>query len=109
MDKKEIQQIKRRKRTLEQRMGMLTPVMRGTVVELATTCGHPTCRCAQGGEKHKKLYFSVSAKGKTKLIYLGKERAELAKRYADNYKALAELIDEMTLINMDLLRQNALE
>jgi hypothetical protein len=109
MDTKKIQQLKRRKRTLEQRMGSLTPLMRGTVVELATTCGHATCRCAQGGEKHKKLYFSVSAKGKTKIIYLGKERAALAKRYADTYKALAELIDEMTLINMELLRRNVLE
>jgi len=109
MDKKKIQRLKRRKRTLEQRMGLLTPLMRGTVVELATTCGHATCRCAQGGAKHKKIYFSVSAKGKTKLIYLGKERAALAKRYADTYRALAELIDEMTLVNMELLRQNALE
>ena len=109
MDKKTIQQLKRRKRTLERRMGSLAPLMRGAVVELATTCGHATCRCAQGGPKHKKLYFSVSAKGKTKLIYLGKERAALAKRYADNYKALAQLIDEMTLINMELLRQNELE
>ena len=109
MDKKKIQQLKRRKRTLEHRMGSLTPLMRGTVVELATTCGHANCRCAQGGPKHKKRYFSLSAKGKTKLIYLGKERAALAKRYADNYKALAKLIEEMTLINMELLRQNQLE
>jgi hypothetical protein len=109
MDTKTIQQLKRRKRALEQRMGSLTPLMRGTVVELATTCGHATCRCAQGGEKHKKTYFSVSAKGKTKLIYVGKERAALARRYADTYKALAELIDEMTLVNMELLRRNALE
>jgi hypothetical protein len=109
MDKKKVQQLKRRTRALAQRMASLTPLMRGTVVELATTCGNPRCRCAQGAEKHKKLYFSVSANGKTKLIYLGKERAALARHYADNYRALAQLIDEMTLINMDLLRENALE
>ena len=108
MDKKTIHQLKRRKRALEQRMALLTPLMRGTVVELATTCGNRRCRCAQG-DKHKKLYFSVSAKGKTRLIYLGKERATLARQYADNYKALAALIDEMTRINMNLLRENALE
>jgi hypothetical protein len=51
----------------------------------------------------------VSAKGKTRLIYLGKQRATLARQYADHYKALAPLIDEMTLINMNLLRENALE
>jgi len=109
MDKKTTPQLKRRKRMLEQRMGSFTPLMRGSVVELATTCGHDTCRCAQGGAKHKKLYFSVSTHGKTKLLYLGKERAALAKRYADTYKALAELLDEMTLINMELLRRNELE
>ena len=108
MDKKTIHQLKRRKRTLEQRMASFIPLMRGTVVELATTCGNRRCRCAHG-DKHKKLYFSVSAHGKTKLIYLGKERANLARHYADNYKALAAVIDEMTLINMNLLRENALE
>ncbi len=51
----------------------------------------------------------MSTQGKTKLIYVGKERGALAKRYADTYKALAKLIDEMTLINMELLRQNELE
>ncbi len=108
MDKKMIEKLKRRKRALEQRMVLLTPLMRGTVVELLTTCGSPRCRCARG-EKHKKLYFSVSVNRKTRLIYLGEERAELARAYADNYKIMTELIDEMTLINMDLLRANALK
>lgn len=108
MDKKQIQQIKRRKEALEKRMGSLTPVMRGSVVELATTCGNPNCRCARG-DKHKKVYFSVSAKGKTKLIYLGKERAAIAEQYAANYKTIAEIIDEMTSLNMDLLKANVLK
>lgn len=108
MDKKEIQRLKHRKAALEKQMGTLTPLMRGSVVELATTCGNPNCRCAHG-DKHRKLYFSVSDKGKTKLIYLGKERATIAKQYADNYKALAEIIDEMTSVNMDLLKENVLK
>lgn len=108
MDKRELQRIKNRKRALEKRLGSLTPVMRGSVVELSTTCGQASCRCARG-DKHKKIYFSMSAKGKTRLIYLGKERASLAAQYAANYKALAELVDELTIINMDLLRANVLK
>jgi hypothetical protein len=53
-------------------------------------------------------HSSDSAKGKTKLIYLGKERAKRARQYEQNYKALAKLVDEMTLVNMELLRQDAL-
>lgn len=66
------------------------PVMRGSVSVMGT--------------RHKQPYFSVSIKGKTRLIYLGDERAETARQYAANYRRLAELIDEMTLLHMRLLR-----
>ena len=108
MEKRKLQRIKNRKRALEKRLGSLTPLMRGSVVELSTTCGQANCRCAQG-HKHKKVYFSMSANGKTKLIYLGKERAAIAKKYTANYKALADLVDELTIINMDLLRPDVLK
>ena len=55
------------------------------------------------------IYFSVSAKGKTRLIYLGKDRAAIAAQCAAHYKALAEIVDEMTIINMDLLKANVLK
>ena len=51
----------------------------------------------------------MSAKGKTRLIYLGKERAAIAAQYAANYKVLAELVDELTIINMDLLKADVLK
>lgn len=108
MDKKKIQKFKRRLKTLEQKIGTLCPLMRGSVVELATTCGNPNCRCARG-EKHNKCYFSLSSKGKTKLIYLGKSREPLARRYSENYKVLLEIVEEMTTINMELLRAGAVQ
>ena len=108
MDKAKLLRIKKRKRALEKRLGTLTPLMRGSVVELRTTCGQANCRCARG-DKHKKIYFSMSTKGKTKLIYLGKERAAIATQYTANYKALADLVDELTIINMDLLRADVVK
>jgi hypothetical protein len=103
MDKKKMQKLRRRLTRLETTMAGLGPVMRGSVVELATTCGNPNCRCARG-HKHKKLYYSMSRKGKTTLVYLGKSRALLARQYSDNYKRLLEIVEEMTTINMQLLR-----
>lgn len=103
MDNKKTNRLRRRRRALHKKMAVLGPLMRGSVVELRTTCGNPTCRCARG-EKHKKLYYSLSTKGKTNLVYLGRQREELAREYSRNYKDLLDIIEEMTIINVELLK-----
>lgn len=108
MDKKKIQQLKRRRKLLGKKMMGLGPIMRGSVVELGTTCGNANCRCARG-EKHRQYYFSLSRKGKTKIIYLGKSREAIAREYSENYKTLTDIIEEMTTINMELLKAGALK
>ena len=107
MDKRKTGQLKRRRKMLEKQMGALGSLMRGSVVELGGTCGNPNCRCARG-HKHKKYYYSMSKKGKTRIIYLGKSREPLARQFSDNYKTLLEIVEEMTMINMELLRADAL-
>ena len=42
---------------------------------------------------------------KTHLIYLGKKKEALAREYSENYKKLLELIEEMTILNMTILRK----
>ncbi len=108
MYKRNSQQLKNRMRTLKRRMAALGPLMRGSVVELRATCGNPNCRCARG-RKHKKYYYSVSRKGKTKIIYLGKSRELLARQYTESYRALLEIVEEMTMINMELLKAGAVQ
>ena len=43
------------------------------------------------------------------LIFLGKKREPIARRYSDNPKRLLEIVDEMTLIHMELLKANVLD
>lgn len=85
-------------KTLERKLSQLHkkicngfPIMRGSVTELGTKTKHP--------------HFSVKVNQKTKLIYLGVDRARIAKKCSTNYKNLMKLIDEMTLINMELLKK----
>ena len=66
------------------------PLMRGSVTFM--------------GKKNKQPYFSVGMQGRTKVMYLGNKRAKLAQKYSANYKRLLEIIDEMTIINMNLLK-----
>jgi small-conductance mechanosensitive channel len=93
MDKREIARMKRRVQSLQKQMTELGPVMRGSVVLIGT--------------RNKQLYFSLNKDKKTHLIYLGKKRENRARQYSANYKTLLEIIEEMTVINMKLLKEDA--
>jgi len=93
MDKTELARMKNRVRTLQRQLGNLGPLMRGSVVVIGT--------------RNKQPYFSLNKDKKTKLIYLGKKREARAKEYSANYKKLLEIIEEMTILNMELLKADA--
>ena len=93
MDKKEQAKMNRRVKTLQRQLGKLGPVMRGSVVIIGT--------------RNKQPYFSLNKNKKTRLIYLGKKRENKAREYSRNYKKLLEIVEEMTIINMTLLKENA--
>ena len=92
MEPKEIKELRNRLKILEKKLGSLGPIMRGSVVVL--------------GAKNKQPYFSLNKNKKTKIIYLGKQRESKAREYSDNYKKLNEIVEEMTEINMILLKEN---
>jgi len=89
-------QIKQRVKALQKELGKLGPVMRGSVVVIGT--------------KYKQSYFSVTRNRKTQLIYLGLDspRDERARQYSANYKKLQAIVEEMTQLNMMLLKKNEL-
>lgn len=95
MDKKEIYKLRRRIKSLQKKLGDLGPAMRGSVVLLGPK------------NKPKRILFSLNKDGKTKMMYLGKKREEKAKEYSQNYKKLLGIVEEMTAINMALLKENA--
>ena len=93
MDKREIANMKRRVTTLQRQMTKLGPLMRGSVVVIGT--------------RNQQSYFSLNKKGTTHLIYLGKQREPRAREYSVNYKKMLDLIEEMTILNMKLLKEKA--
>jgi len=93
MEKRELAKMKRRVKTLHRKIAQLGPVMRGSVVVIGT--------------RNKQSYFSLNKNKRTQLIYLGKKRQARAKEYSDNYKELRAIVEEMTMINMTLLKKNA--
>jgi hypothetical protein len=93
MGKQEIEKMRKRVKVLQRQLGLLGPVMRGSVVVIGT--------------RNKQSYFSLNKDKKTHLIYLGKKREERAKEYSANYKKLLAIVEDMTLLNMKLLKEDA--
>lgn len=91
MEKRELVKKKRRVKALQKELGELGPVMRGSVVVIGT--------------RNKQPYLSLNKNKKTQLIYLGKKREDRARQYSDNYKRLREIVEEMTQLNMTLLKE----
>ena len=92
MDGKERAKMRRRVKALQKELGRLGPVMRGSVVVIGT--------------RNKQPYFSLNKDKKTRIIYLGKKRVDKATEYSHNYKKLQEIVEEMTHLNMTLLKQS---
>ena len=92
MEKRELAKMKRRVKALQKELGELGPVMRGSVVVIGT--------------RNKQPYLSLNKNKKTQLIYLGKKREDRARQYSANYKRLREIVEEMTQLNMTLIKEN---
>ena len=82
--------LKRRVAELRKELSRLGPLMRGSLVVIGT--------------RNKQPYFSVNIKRKTHLVYLGRRREKKAQQYSQNYRRLQEIVEEMTFLNMRLLR-----
>ena len=93
MNRREVVKMQRKVQFLQKALGELGPVMRGSVVVIGT--------------KNKQPYFSLNKDKKTHLIYLGKNRVERAREYSQNYKRLLAIVEEMTVLNMELLKLDA--
>ena len=92
MEKRELAKMKRRVKALQKELAELGPVMRGSVVVIGT--------------RNKQPYFSLNRNKKTQLIYLGRKREDRARQYSANYKRLRDIVEEMTQLNMTLLKKN---
>ena len=92
MGKKNVELMKKELQKLQLQLAELGPLMRGSVVRIGT--------------RNKQYYFSLNKDKKTRLIYLGNKRVERARMYSDNYKKLLIIVEEMTIVNMELLKRS---
>ena len=93
MSSQRVTTMQRRVHKLQQEIRSLGPLMRGSVVIIGT--------------RNKQPYFSLNKDKRTRLIYLGQKRVARAREYSQNYKRMLAIIEDMTVLNMELLKRDA--
>jgi hypothetical protein len=77
--------------------------IRGTLVKTKKKCGRKSCRCEQG-QLHPHVYISTSRNKKNQIIYIKPDEMETAQQHIDNYRKLLGILDEISQINVALLK-----
>lgn len=101
MTQKQILQAKARR--LRSQMRKLGSMMQGSVIFRQMKCGKPNCRCARG-YPHSFLVVTYKEKGKTKTVYVNKNRQAEALLLSKTYKEYRKLLKELTKVNLQILR-----
>lgn len=99
--------LRQRKLLLLKKMLVPTELLRASFVERLGTCGKPNCAC-RSGHKHGPFYYLTCCLGvgrvKKFLLKQPEQRAQ-AKQGVAAYKRFWEQLEELSQINIELLRR----
>jgi len=68
------------------------PLLRGSLVSMARTCGKAGCHC-QRGEKHTSLYLSVRLNNRRRMIYVPPAMESSVRGWVENAQEVDRLLD----------------
>jgi len=69
-----------------------SPLIRGSLVVMARTCGKDGCHCRQG-EKHVSLYLAVRLGGRRRMIYVPPAMEAAVRGWVANAQEVDRLLD----------------
>lgn len=99
------QRLATRRDKLLQELSGLGPVLRASLIERFTKCGKAGCKCMRGHKHGPAYYLTVSyAKGKTRQVYVAKDLKPLAEKWVRNYQQAITVLEEISSINLELIR-----
>ena len=80
---------------------------RGTFAVREKVCGKPTCRCAKG-DKHPAFYLVASENGRPRQLFIPKKMERETRECVEAYQEIRELLEELSQIHWDKLKQRKL-
>lgn len=105
-----VRQLKARRRRLARGLPDLEAVLHGSVVSQGRRCGKEGCRCARGKLHGPYVYLSLGrGRADSRLVYVPSSLAAEVQRRVGLTDAAEAALEEISSINLELLRRRELE
>lgn len=98
------------RRMLDARLKKLAcpqPILAASLVTIAKHCGRPGCHCLTGGPKHTGHCLTCKIDGTTRTTYVPVDLLPQVRSWIDNHKRLKNLLHEIHLLSLALVRTHA--
>jgi hypothetical protein len=105
-----VRQLRARRRRLTKGLPDLEGLLRGSLVEQGRRCGKAGCRCTQG-ELHGPYVYLAVGRGPalSRLVYVPSSLVEQVRSRVELTAAAEAALEEISAINLELLRRRALQ
>ena len=108
MTEKQVQKLEGRKRGLLAELGGSWLLLRGTAFERYSVCARPACKCRKGERHGPRNYVAVTHNRRQRQHYVPVTQVEAARAGVGQFHRAMEIIDEITQINLRLMKDRAL-
>lgn len=100
--------LQRRRQKLLDEAASLRLLLGGSCFERFSTCSRPQCACHQGQRHGPRTYVVVTQAKAQRQHYVPQEQVQAVQKGIQHYRRLLEIVGEVTRINLELMRRNAL-
>lgn len=80
-------------------------MLHGSWVERYSVCSRPNCKCHQGERHGPRYYLVINENGRQRQKYIPNAQVEAAREGVAQYKRVLVLVDRITQINMELIKE----
>ena len=103
---KVVKLIKKRDKLLEE-LSTLSHLLHGSWLERYSTCSRKNCKCHRGELHGPRYYLVLNENGHQKQKYISVKQKDAAKAGAMQGERLLVIAEEITRINLELMKENA--
>ena len=86
-------------------LATLTQMLHGSFLERYSVCSRKNCKCRSGERHGPRYYVVVNINGKQKQKYIPITQIAAARKGIDQYKRLGEIVEEITQINLEFIKE----
>ena len=104
-----IEKLLQRREQLVKELSSHAGVLHGSWVERYTVCSRKDCKCHRGEKHGPRYHLVVMENGKQRQYYIRMANKTLAMKGLEHNRAIEQILQEMTQINLELMKEGAYE